>query len=493
MLLAVILVVIVIASVLFHVFSPWHATEAASNWGSIDHALLITIVITGIFFVAVGIFVAVAIWRFHHKHGKRAAYEPENRKLEWWLIIITSIGIMGMLAPGLVVYNDFVHVPEDAAIVEVFGQQWQWSYRLPGEDGELGTSEIKWVSADNPLGVSPEDPKGQDDLIVVSNEIHLPLGQPVKVLLRSKDVLHNFYIPQIRSKMDMVPGLVSYFWFTPTKAGKYEILCAEFCGVGHYNMRGIMWVDEAEDYQQWLGNQTTFASSQSSKSMAASSNRQIQGRQLAENLGCTACHSLDGSNSLGPSWKDLYGKTETLTDGSTIVVDEDYIKESISQPKAKIVQGFPPVMVAYNLDDENLAALIALIKSLAQPSEESKDSGSQGATDQKGHGEKTDPGELVGHGEQAALGKRLVQNLGCTACHSTDGRQGVGPTWKNLFGKSETLADGSTVIADEQYLEDSILHPGAQVVKGFSPVMPTYSMNEEDLAAVLAYLESLSE
>ncbi len=475
MLLAVILIVIVVASVLFHLFSPWHATEAASNWGSIDEALLITIVITGVFFVAVGIFVAVAIWRFHHKNGRRAAYEPENRKLEWWLIVVTSVGIMGMLAPGLVVYNDFVHVPANASTIEVFGQQWQWSYRLPGEDGELGTSEIKWISADNPLGLNPEDPKGQDDLIVVSNEIHVPVGHPVKVLLRSKDVLHNFYIPQIRSKMDMVPGLVSYFWFTPTKAGKYEILCAEFCGVGHYNMRGMMVVDETGDYQQWMANQTTFADSQNRKSLTAMSNQLARGQQLAQNQGCTACHSMDGSESLGPTWKNLYGKTESLADGSTVVVDDAYIKESILQPKAKMVEGYPPVMVAYELDDDNVAALIALIKSL---SDQHKASGAV---------------ESQGNVDPVQQGMQLTRNLGCTACHSTDGSQGVGPTWKDLFGKNETLADGSSVTVDELYVKESILNPGARVVKGYPPVMPTYTVSEEDMAALMAYLESLSE
>ncbi|WP_020409150.1 cytochrome c oxidase subunit II [Hahella ganghwensis] len=475
MALAVILIILVVASVLFHIFSPWQATEAASNWGSIDEALLITIVITGVFFVAVGFFVAVAVWRFHHKKGRRAAYEPENRKLEWWLIVITSLGIMGMLAPGLVVYQDFVDVPEDATVVEVFGQQWQWTFRLPGEDGKLGTSEIKWISAANPLGVNPEDPDGQDDLVIVSNEIHMPVGKPVKVLLRSKDVLHNFYIPQIRSKMDMVPGLVSYFWFTPTKTGRFEILCAEFCGVGHYNMRGILIVDEPEQYEQWKAGHKTFAASQKRQGATAGSNRLALGRQLAENQGCLACHSLDGSDSLGPTWKDLYGKFETLSDGSTIIVDEAYLKESILEPKAKMVQGYPPVMVAYSLDDEHLEALIALIKSL---------SGKSGNEENVEEPSSADP---------VALGRELAQSLGCTACHSTDGSPGVGPTWKAMIGKTENLTDGSSVTVDEAYLKESILAPGVKVVEGYSPIMPAYTVSENDMAALVAYLESLSD
>jgi len=472
MILAIVLVILVIGSVLFHIFSPWQATEAASNWGSIDSALLITIVITGIFFVGIGLFMAVAVWRFHHSNGKRAAYEPESKKLEWWLIIITSVGIMGMLAPGLVVYNDFVQVPEDATELEVFGQQWQWAYRYPGDDGALGTADVQWVSAQNPLGINPEDPQGQDDVIVVSNEVHLPIGQPVKVLLRSKDVLHDFYVPQIRSKMDMVPGLVSYFWFTPTKTGRFEVLCAEFCGVGHYNMRGMMVVDDPPTFNQWLAKQTTFAQSQINKGKTASSNRLEQGRQLAESLGCIACHSQDGSKSLGPGWKDLYGKTETLTDGSTVVVDDDYIKESIRQPKTRMVQGYPPVMVSYDLDEDNLNALIAVIKSLSGIAVEG-DTG-QGNTD-----------NMVMQGQQVA------QEMGCTACHSDDGSMRVGPSWKGLFGTTETLNDGSKVAVDEAYLRESIVNPNAKVVHGYSPMMPTLPMDEEKVDVLVAYLKSL--
>ncbi len=472
MILAIILVVLVIGSVLFHLFSPWQATEAASNWGSIDTALLITVVVTGIFFVAIGLFTAVAVWRFHQGNGKRAAYEPENKKLEWWLIVITSVGIMGMLAPGLVVYEDYVHVPEEATEIEVFGQQWQWSYRFPGEDGALGTSDIKWVSAQNPLGVNPEDPQGQDDIIVVSNEIHLPIGRPVKVLLRSKDVLHDFYIPQIRSKMDMVPGLVSYFWFTPTKTGRFEVLCAEFCGVGHYNMRGMMVVDDAPEFNQWLAKQTTFAQSQVNKSATAASNLLERGRQLAESQGCVACHSMDGGSSLGPGWKDLYGKTETLDDGTTVVVDDDYIKESILNPKAKIVQGYPPVMVSYQLDDANLEALIVLIKDLSGVPVDN----SQGNT-----------------GDMVQQGMQMAQELGCSGCHSDDGSAGVGPTWKGLFGRTETLVDGSKVAVDEAYLRESILQPGAKVVEGFSPMMPPYSVSDEKIESLVAYMKSLGE
>ncbi|MGF6284812.1 c-type cytochrome [Pseudomonas silensiensis] len=475
MAIAIILVLIVIASVLFHLVAPWHAAPPASNWGSIDTTLFITLVISGIFFIAITAFMAVAIMRFRHKEGSRAAYQPENKRLEFWLIVVTSIGIAGMLAPGLVVYNDFIRVPKNATELEVIAQQWQWAYRFPGQDGKLGKSDIKLVNSVNPLGVDPKDPVGQDDVIVRSNEVHLPLDQPVKVLLRSKDVLHNFYIPQIRSKMDMVPGMVSYFWFTPTVIGKYEVLCAEYCGVGHYNMRGTMIVEDQATFAQWLGSQPTFAQTLATAAKPSRDSVLEKGRLLVEQYGCRACHSQDGSASLGPGWKGLYGRTEQLADGTSVQVDEAYLKESILDPKARLVQGYPPVMVAYTLNDDELGAVITLIKSLG--------TGPQA--------EEASPGEASAPGEDlVAQGQRLAQSLGCLACHSVDGSKGVGPSWQGLYGKTETLADDSTIKADEGYIKDSILNPGAKIVKGYAAVMPPFTPSDQELNALIAFIKS---
>jgi cytochrome c oxidase subunit 2 len=371
MAIAIVLILIVIASVLFHLLAPWQATPAASNWGSIDTTLFITLIISGIFFIAITVFMAVAVMRYRHKEGARAAYQPESKKLELWLIIITSVGIAGMLAPGLVVYNDFIRVPKEAYELEVVAQQWQWAFRFPGQDAKLGKSDIRFVDSANPFGLDPKDPAGQDDVLVMNNEVRLPLDRPVKVLLRAKDVLHDFYVPQIRSKMDMVPGMVSYFWFTPTKTGKYEVLCAEYCGVGHYNMRGHMIVEEQGVFDQWLKGQPTFAQTLTTAAKPGRDSVLEKGRQLVEQLGCKACHSQDRSASLGPGWKGLYGRTEQLADGSSVQVDEAYLKESILDPKARLVQGYPPVMVTYTLNDDELSAVIALIKSLgaAAPSD----------------------------------------------------------------------------------------------------------------------------
>jgi len=255
---AVIFAIIIIASIIFHFWSPWWWTPVASNWGNIDATIILSFWVTGAVFVGVCLFMAYCVWRYRYRPDRRAEYEPENKKLEWRLTWLTSLGVAALLAPGLLVWNQFVTVPKNAFNVEVVAYQWGWNYRLPGEDRILGKTDAKLVSYENPYGLNLNDPNGKDDIIVQDADLHLQIDQPVKINLRSLDVIHNFYVPQFRAKMDTLPGIVSYYWFTPTKTGKYEILCAEFCGTGHYAMRGTVLVDEKKDYNDWLAQQITF-------------------------------------------------------------------------------------------------------------------------------------------------------------------------------------------------------------------------------------------
>ena len=135
---------------------------------------------------------AVAVIRYRARPGQKAAYEPESKKLELWLTIVTGVGVVAMLAPGLFVWANFVQVPEDATEFEALGQQWHWSFRVPGKDGVMGTSEIAFVSQQNPFGLTPDDPDAQDDLLIEGDALHLLIDQPVKMLLRSKDVPARF-------------------------------------------------------------------------------------------------------------------------------------------------------------------------------------------------------------------------------------------------------------------------------------------------------------
>ncbi|HEY0858813.1 MAG TPA: cytochrome c oxidase subunit II [Albitalea sp.] len=368
MAIAAALLLLVVVTLVFHWFSPWWLTPLASNWGQMDFTLAITVFITGVFFVVINLFVVYTILRFRHRQGgPRAAYEPENKKLERWLIGVTTVGIVALLAPGLVVYADYVRPPQDAMVLEVVGQQWQWRYRLPGASGKLGASDARFVSGANPFGLDPDDPAAQDNIVVAGNEVHLPLNKPVKVLLRSHDVLHDFFVPQFRARMNIVPGQVSSFWFTPTEPGRYEAMCAQLCGVGHPNMRGTVVVEDEASFRAWLATQPTFAQTrvpaEPGGSAGPAGSPAAVGKTLAQARGCVACHSVDGSPGAGPTWKGLYGKTETLADGSTALADDAFLKEEIRNPQARVVKGFAPIMPKVDMPDDELDALVAYIKS----------------------------------------------------------------------------------------------------------------------------------
>jgi len=355
------LIVLVIGAVAFHFWSPWTYTQLASNWGQIDFTLDITLVLTGIVFIIINLFVAYCTIRYRYNKNNKADFDPENKKMEWILIAITSLGVIFLLAPGLFVYSEFVSPPEDAQIVEVVGQQFAWSFRFPGEDDVLGISDMRFVSLTNPYGIDPDDPNGHDDILIQDKVLHLPVGVPVKTQMRSKDVLHDFYVPNFRVKMDLVPGLVTSLWFTPTEVGDYEIVCAEYCGNGHHTMGGRVIVEDQASFDAWLEQFPVFKPEGPVVELTI--------EQMGENLArsaCLTCHSIDGTPAVGPTWAGLYGKQETLSDGSTVPVDDEYLRESIVNPNAKIVQGFAGGMPAFaNLSDEEIDALIAYIQTLS--------------------------------------------------------------------------------------------------------------------------------
>ncbi len=364
MVVAIVLVLLIVGSVLFHYVSPWYFTPIASNWGTIDDTIAITFWVTGTVFVAINLFMAVAVFRFRYRKDRRARYEPENKKLEWWLLGLTTVGVAAMLAPGLFVWGKFVVVPEDATVVEAVAQQWNWSYRLPGKDGKLGTVDARYVSAENPFGMNPDDPNGQDDILIANPELHLPVDKPIKLLLRSKDVLHNFSVAQIRVKMDFVPGLVTHLWFTPTRTGNFDLLCEELCGIGHFAMRGRVIVEDGSAYAAWLGTQPTFA--QTSARLIGDS---AAGQALF--AVCAGCHGSQGEGNpavnapklagqgdwylkrqlahfkqgaRGTNDKDLYGKimapmAATLADDTAIENVIAYIKTLPDQPAPATVKG----------------------------------------------------------------------------------------------------------------------------------------------------------
>jgi cytochrome c oxidase subunit 2 len=300
MILAVVIVLLIVGSLLFHFLSPWWFTPIASNWSTIDDTVNITFLVTGIVFVLINSFLAYCIFKFRHKKGSLAHYEPENKKLEVSLVVITALGVIAMLAPGLFVWANFIDVPEGADEVEVVGQQWRWGFRYPGDDGIFGISDVSHMSVDNPFGVNPDDPNGWDDRLVDGAEMRLPVDRPVKMLLRSKDVLHNFAVPEFRVKMDMVPGMVTYFWLTPTVIGEYDLLCEELCGLAHFAMRGRVIISGQQEFDDWLAQQVTFAESQENLTTSITTGRSLY-------TPCAGCHGQQGEGNIALNAPKLSG------------------------------------------------------------------------------------------------------------------------------------------------------------------------------------------
>jgi len=390
MAIAIVLILLVVGSVIFHFLSPWWFTPIASNWVEMDNTVNLTFWVTGAVFVAVNLFMAYAIIRYRHsRNSKGAKYEPENKKLEWWLTGITAVGVIAMLTPGLFVWADFVTVPKDAAIVEALGQQWTWKYRFPGADGQLGATAARLTSVDNPFGIDPEDPRGQDDVLVSSPELRLPVGKPVKLLLRSVDVLHDFTVPQFRVKMDLVPGMVTHLWLTPTKLGTFDVLCEELCGLAHFAMRGRVLVDEDEAFESWLDAQPTFAETQ-----GESAGDPVAGQ--AAYATCVACHGAQGEGNPLLNAPKLAGQ-----DGWYLARQLRNFREGLRGTDDKDIYGRQMVAFASMVDAAGARNIAAYLDTLPeQPSSPT----------------------VTGN---VARGESLY--LSCSACHGTRG-QGVWST-----------------------------------------------------------------
>ncbi len=450
MVIAIVIILLVIGSVIFHFASPWYFTDLASNWGSMDTTVTITFIVCGVVFVLANLFMAYCIIKFRNKSkDQRAAYEPENKKLEVWLTAITSIGVVAMLAPGLVVWAKFVSPPVDANIVEAVGQQWQWSFRLPGEDNRLGTVDTTKITIDNPFGINEEDPYGQDDVLIPGNELHLPIGQAVKFNLRSKDVLHNFTVPQFRTKMDLVPGMITWQWLTPTKLGSYEILCEELCGIAHHSMRGKVVVEEEEDYQKWLAAQKTYAEFKAEKKGDPHAGKALY--QV-----CASCHGLEGEGNPALNSPKISGQESWYVERQL-----GYFKHGIRGSNPEDTFGAQMAPMAATLVDE------AAIKNIAAYIESLPDTPA--------------PHTIKGDIEN---GKDLY--ITCGKCH---GKQAQG-RWAVNAPRMAGMSDWYLLTQLKNFRHGLRgAHPGD--ITGRQMETMVLSLNEEKMKDIIAYINSL--
>jgi len=262
------------------------------------------------------------------RYRRRTPYEiprpiAGSHKLETLWTVIPFVIAMTMFAWGASVYFEQYSPPKNAIEIYVVGKQWMWKIQH-----STGQREI--------------------------NELHIPVGRKVKLIMTTEDVIHDFFVPAFRIKADVVPGRYTSEWFEATKPGTYHLFCAEYCGMNHSGMIGSVIVMEPREFDNWLsgntGNQTPA----------------VAGQQLYQSLGCVSCHGANGEGGRGPTLAGLFGRQTLLSTGQTVRADEAYIRESIINPQAKLVAGFGPIMPTFQgqVSEDQLVQLLAFIKSL---------------------------------------------------------------------------------------------------------------------------------
>jgi cytochrome c oxidase subunit II len=300
---------------------PQRASTAAGN---VDALFIFLLIVSGL--MTLLIFAAVIYFaaRYRNRKGVPAEQIEGSIPLELtWSIIPLGV-FMVIFAWGAVVYFKSRTPPRDATEVYVVAKQWMWKL---------------------------EHAEGQREI----NELHVPVGRDVKLIMTSQDVIHSFFVPAFRMKQDVLPGRYTVAWFRATKAGTYHLFCTQYCGTQHSGMIGSIIVQEPAQYEAWMSGGTTGPLS-------------ATGEKIFAELGCVTCHRTD-SQGRGPNLQGVFGKPVLLQDGRTVVADENYIRESILDPGAKVVNGFKPVMPTFQglVSEEQLNALVAYVKSMAQP------------------------------------------------------------------------------------------------------------------------------
>jgi cytochrome c oxidase subunit II len=252
---AVIFIITIIITTLFFMApgQGWWFPPIASEYGGIDSQFVRTLIVVGVAFVLSHLALGYIVWRYGNEKVK-AEYSHGNTKLEIFFTGLTALVFIITAFLGQKVWAELhlTQIPANAIKIEVTGQQFAWNFRYPGPDGKFGKTDPKLIDdSDNKVGVDPKDPDGKDD-ITRAGKMVVPVGQPVHLILRTKDVTHNFFVPELRFKQDAVPGLSIPVHFKATRTGTFEIACSELCGLGHYKMKGVLEVRDQASYENWL-------------------------------------------------------------------------------------------------------------------------------------------------------------------------------------------------------------------------------------------------
>lgn len=300
----------------------WFPKDGSSGAREVDGLLIFLTIVTG----GVGLLVATLLIGFAIRFRRRPGSPtpppvPGNMRLELFWTITPLFFFIVMFVWGAEVYFRAYRAPDDAMLVYGVGKQWMWKF---------------------------QHPEGQREI----NELHVPVGVPVRLLLTSEDVIHSFFVPDFRVHMDVLPGRYTTVWFMATRADTYHLFCSQYCGTGHATMVGRVVALEPADYEKWLHYN-------------AEGSLALQGRKTFLKYRCLSCHSAD-ENARAPVLEELYGKKVNLRGGGSVIADEAYIRESIYEPSAKIVAGYDNIMPTFKgqVSEEEIIELIAFIKSL---------------------------------------------------------------------------------------------------------------------------------
>ena len=302
---------------------PWWPPTASAYAGTINFLFAILLVVAAL--TAGLVFFLLLFFANKYRHGSNADRSGVTRKTWRFEVAWTAATLLifvGMAVWGATIYLRLYNPPADALQIFVVGKQWMWKAQHPGGQREI-------------------------------NELHVPVGQDVRLVMASQDVIHSFFIPALRIKQDVVPGRYETMWFRADKVGRYHLFCAEYCGTDHAHMGGWLIVMNPRDFAAWLRNQG------GQETLAA------QGEQLFRRSGCSGCHE-SGGTVRAPHLEGVFGSPVPLSDGSVVIADERYVRDSILNPKGQVAAGYEPVMPTFagQVSEDDLAKLVTYIESI---------------------------------------------------------------------------------------------------------------------------------